>query len=200
MSNRLPVLLNEIKSANVVFEQAKRMTADAIIVMGERLLEAKDLCVHGEWQDFLRECRIPLRSAQRYMRVVQAGMDTEYLQVVGLAGALEEIDEAQRLMPLPSQAILSVWEGEVLPDIMLWWNAGRLRAGYAQVYTYAEGRTSAYICESMPVLLVAFLVKVFARGLWLNEPRLELSSRVLDQDELSEKLAVIRAGMSEAAE
>ena len=193
-SNRLPVLMNEIKNANVVFEAAKRTTADAIMVMGRSLVEAKQLCAHGEWVDFLRESGVSPRSAQRYMRVVEAGITSEYLSIVGLAGALEEIEDALAAMPARHEAMLATWEADDEPDVMIWWATGKYTAGFLQAYRDEErpDRARVLIVDSIPAIHAATLLEYFTCGLPGDEPRREISRRAISHQERDHKVAFAR--------
>jgi hypothetical protein len=129
--------------------------------MGEALCEAKSLCQHGEWTDFLEEAGITQRSAQRYMRVVKSGMDKEYVMSVGLAAALDEIDAAQALLPDHWTATIGVWEGVTgEPQVIMWWRVSQFEAGFVQACDDDDntGKAIALIVDAFPVHLLAFMI------------------------------------------
>jgi hypothetical protein len=55
-SNRLPVLADEIRAALAEVNTFARRALESAIEAGTRLLEAKELCGHGEWLPWLAEC------------------------------------------------------------------------------------------------------------------------------------------------
>lgn len=194
-SNRLPHLLAEIKNANVVFAQAQKTTASAAFIMGKSLIEAKDLCGHGDWTGFLKEAGLPPRTAQRYMRLVQSGLGSEYIGLVGVTEALKEIDEAQEIMPSDGKAIMAVWEGEPTPDTMMWWRIDRHTGGFFQAYTNDDDPDVAtvLIVHSMPIVFIAFIVDVFSNGLMWDQPRQQRFRREVTMEERDEKIAFVKA-------
>ncbi|ANV22860.1 DUF3102 domain-containing protein [Agrobacterium pusense] len=194
-SNRLPHLLAEIKNANVVFAQAQKTTASAAFIMGKSLIEAKDLCGHGDWTGFLKEAGLPPRTAQRYMRLVQSGLGSEYIGLVGVTEALKEIDEAQEIMPSDGKAIMAVWEGESTPDTMMWWRIDRHTGGFFQAYTNDDDPDVAtfLIVHSMPIVFIAFIVDVFSNGLMWDQPRQQRFRREVTMEERDEKIAFVKA-------
>lgn len=193
-SNRLPVLLDTIKSANVVFGQAQRTTADAAFVMGKSLVEAKELCPHGEWTDFLRSTGLPKRTAQRYMRLALSGLTSEYVGIIGVTEALREIDDAQEIVPPEGRAIFAVWEDEPTPDTMIWWRISKHHGGMVQVYTDRADADSAkfLIIHSMPIVYIAFCLDVFDRGLMQESPRLQRFRREITLEERDRKIAFLK--------
>ncbi|WP_164892909.1 DUF3102 domain-containing protein [Mesorhizobium sp. M7A.F.Ca.US.010.02.1.1] len=195
-SNRLPVLAAEIKNASVVFAQAQRMSADCIIVMGKSLVEAKELCAHGEWTGFLKAAGISPRSAQRYMRIVKSGIGSDYLSIVGLTDALDEIDAAVAAMPDPGWATFISYENEDgPPDVMMWWSTGSLTGGFLQTWKNYEEPDShtCLIVESMPVFYIAFIAEVMASGIEGNNPRRQIVRQSIPFSERDEKIAFARS-------
>ncbi len=71
-SNRLPVLIAEIKNAATAMRSAEKIAADAAIVIGRSLVEAKGMVAHGEWLPFLKQAGIHERTAQRLMALADA--------------------------------------------------------------------------------------------------------------------------------
>jgi Protein of unknown function (DUF3102) len=193
-SNRLPHLLAEIKNANVVFAQAQKTTASAAFIMGKSLIEAKDLCGHGDWTGFLKEAGLPPRTAQRYMRLVQSGFGSEYIGLVGVTEALKEIDEAQEIMPSDGKAIMAVWEAEPTPDTMMWWRIDRHTGGFFQANTNDDDPDVAtvLIVHSMPIVFIAFIVDVFSNGLMWDQPRQQRFRREVTMQERDEKIAFVK--------
>lgn len=201
-SNRLPVLLAEIKNANVVFASAHRTTVAAAFVMGKSLVEAKELCQHGEWTDFLRDTGIPLRTAQRYMRLVQSGYGADYVDTVGLTEALKEIDEAQQIMPSDGHAMLARFIQEPAHDVFMWWRVDRHHGGILQAVNDEEdpNRSRLLIIDHFPIVFIAFFLDVMATGLLGNRPTRELDRRTVSFHERDEKIAVARREAARFAE
>jgi len=72
VTNRLPILAGEIKTALAATRAAATVTLTSAILAGERLIEAKALVAHGQWLPWLEEhCELSVRSAQVYMRLAK---------------------------------------------------------------------------------------------------------------------------------
>src|SRR6266851_3372493 len=72
VTNRLPILAGEIKTALAATRAAATVTLTSAILAGERLIEAKALVAHGQWLPWLEEhCELSVRSAQVYMQVAK---------------------------------------------------------------------------------------------------------------------------------
>lgn len=192
--NRLPHLLAEIKTASVVFAQAHKTTVSAAFVMGKSLIEAKELCEHGQWTGFLKDAGIPPRTAQRYMRLVQSGFGHEYVETVGITEALQEIDDAQDIMPPEGEAVLARFAQEPVPDVMIWWRVDRHHGGVLQAYNDAENDDSAYafVADRFPIVFIKFFVDAFASGVLGNHPSRELDRRRISFQERDDKIAFAR--------
>lgn len=73
ISNRLPVLAAEIMSEHDKATRAGQAFVQHALEAGNRLIEAKALVAHGEWQNWLT-ANVPdvsMRTAQRYMRAAE---------------------------------------------------------------------------------------------------------------------------------
>jgi hypothetical protein len=71
-SNRLTVLAAEIRDAHAAAGAAAVTRARRAIDAGRALIEAKELLKHGQWLPWLRQhCRLPERTAQLYMKLVE---------------------------------------------------------------------------------------------------------------------------------
>lgn len=205
LSNRLPVLAAEIKNANVVFANAQRLTADAAIVMGKCLIEAKEICPHGEWEAFLDKTGISPRTAQRCMRIVKSGIGSDYLTCVGMTTALQEIDEAVASMPPDGQAMFVNYENEEgPPDTLMWWRTGKLTGGFVQVWRAQEGdHYRMHLVErDCPAFFIAFIAEVADRGLsdLKPQPSREISRQSISFAARDEKIAFLREKAREYAE
>lgn len=191
-SNRLPVLLDTIQNASVVFAKAERMSAEAAYDMGAALVEAKALCVHGEWSGFLEQAGVTPRSAQRYMRVVNSGMPRDYVALVGLTDALEEIDAAQAIMPDGGTAMIAVFGDAAQPSIFIWWRVSQFEAGFVQVYRerLSDDAARCLIVERFPLYLVGFIHEWLTVQCCDSSP--ELWRRPLSFRERDMKIAFLR--------
>src|SRR5262245_32261201 len=69
--NRLPVLADEVRQAHAAAKTALSEAEGHMADAGDRLNEAKALVGHGGWLPWLEECGIPVRTAQRYMRLAR---------------------------------------------------------------------------------------------------------------------------------
>ncbi|PBB20563.1 DUF3102 domain-containing protein [Mesorhizobium sp. WSM4313] len=106
MSNRIPVLAAEIKRAAVVMKGAERTAADAAIVAGRLLIEAKTLVDHGQWLPFLKETGLHERAAQRFMSLAASNLKSDMVSFLG------GINPALRFLALRKQALLAMGEAE----------------------------------------------------------------------------------------
>jgi hypothetical protein len=90
-ANRLPVLAAEIAEAHAAVQSATQTTAQRGLDAGRGLLEAKPLVPHGGWLPFLARVGIHERAAQRYMVLAEAGLESDMMSDLGIAGALRFI-------------------------------------------------------------------------------------------------------------
>jgi hypothetical protein len=65
----------ELKALAQIINASYKRTEDALmaaIECGEALVKAKEMVKHGEWEDWLEaNCRVSIRTAQRYMNLVE---------------------------------------------------------------------------------------------------------------------------------
>lgn len=83
MSNRLPILAADIRSAHSEALAAANTAAERAIAAGNMLVEAKALVKHGQWLPFLKEAGIPERTAQRYMTLADARLNSDTVSLLG---------------------------------------------------------------------------------------------------------------------
>lgn len=86
-SNRLPALAAEARQAHAETMHHAQKAADRALAAGAALDEAKALCAHGAWGDWLAETGIPGRTAQRYMKLHRAGCNSAIVADMGTANA-----------------------------------------------------------------------------------------------------------------
>jgi hypothetical protein len=82
-SNRLPTLADEARQAHAESLHHSQKAAERALVAGSALVEAKALCAHGTWGDWLAQTGIPERSAQRYMKLHSAGLKSDTVSDLG---------------------------------------------------------------------------------------------------------------------
>jgi|GEM_PF-4237020 len=83
MSNRLPILAEQIKSAHNDTVEASNLAAQRALDAGIALVEAKELVKHGDWLPFLKEARVPERTAQRYMTLARSNLKSDTVSLLG---------------------------------------------------------------------------------------------------------------------
>ena len=93
MDERLTELTKIGRWVRQEFEQAERLFDKSLTHMlrcGQALIEARRLCVHGEWLPWLEE-HFPAsrRTAERYMSIARNAPDVSHLPT--LSAALEEL-------------------------------------------------------------------------------------------------------------
>ncbi len=105
-ANRLPILAAEIHSLNADVRRHDEAAAKAAIDAGQALLEAKELCRHGEWTAWRRGTGLTERTAQRWMHLARSGLKSA--TVADLGG----IREADLFMSWHRREGLSAWPVE----------------------------------------------------------------------------------------
>lgn len=92
MSNRLPVLVEEIRQAHDDARQAARFSAERALKAGHLLIEAKATLGHGEWLPWLRaNLGMSERTAQGYMRLARSGLKSATVADLGLRATLARV-------------------------------------------------------------------------------------------------------------
>jgi hypothetical protein len=107
LSNSLTDLADRINIAAQESALAEVTSAAKAIEAGTLLIEAKQLCRHGEWLPFLERAGTPERKAQRYMRLARTGLNPTAVSDLGGIKAALEWAEGLRL---PSEGeLLFIW-------------------------------------------------------------------------------------------
>lgn len=83
MSNRLPILCNQIRQAKAEADRLATRSAEKIMEAGQALIEAKALCEHGNWLAFLSEAGLHRRTAQRYMKLAASDLKSDFVSHLG---------------------------------------------------------------------------------------------------------------------
>ncbi len=87
MSNRLPILQSTIRDLYKKALLFSLTSADCALKVGVSLNEAKALCAHGKWNEWLDSAEIPARTAQRYMKLARAGCKSAIVADLGVVEA-----------------------------------------------------------------------------------------------------------------
>lgn len=87
-SNRLTVLKAEIETAHRAYGVASERRIEAALALGRDLIEAKSLMPHGEWLPFLKAANVPIRTAQRAMKLHRLGLPKTTIVAFGINDAL----------------------------------------------------------------------------------------------------------------
>jgi hypothetical protein len=87
MNNRLPILQAEAQAAHQSATHHTTEAAERALIAGAALIEAKALCKHGSWADWLRGTGIPDRTAQRYMALSKGGCNSAIVALFGWSRA-----------------------------------------------------------------------------------------------------------------
>lgn len=104
MSNRLPVLTEEIRRAHADVQEADKTAAEHAIEAGHSLIEAKSLVKHGQWLPWLKELGIPERTARRYITLARGNVKPAIVADIGIARAERFISVGLRYWPESGQA------------------------------------------------------------------------------------------------
>lgn len=81
--NRLPELAVQIRRAHADVQEAAKTAAQKMIEAGRGLIEAKELCAHGQWLPFLKEAGVHERTAQRYMKLAASNLESDTVSLLG---------------------------------------------------------------------------------------------------------------------
>lgn len=113
-SNRLPILQAEARAAHDDAMRHSMAAAERALAAGAALAEAKSLCAHGQWLPWLAEAGIPERSAQRYMKLHNAGLKSATVADLGLSEAEVIAGLMAKLWPKkdPGGLLLEGWDGQ----------------------------------------------------------------------------------------
>jgi hypothetical protein len=111
-SNRLPVLQGEVADLHRAVLHHAATAAEKALAAGAALAEAKALCRHGEWQDWLRATGVPERSARRYMLLHRAGVKTATVADFGMAVAERWAALGLDLLPKAGAGVMATGRDE----------------------------------------------------------------------------------------
>ncbi len=82
----------QVRDINVITEEIlslKQTAGDAILSIGDRLIEAKGMLTHGEWLSWLEDrVEFTERTAQRFMRLAREWRNPTALSDLGATKAL----------------------------------------------------------------------------------------------------------------
>ena len=114
MSNRLPVLVQEIRQAHDDARQAARFSAERALKAGHLLIEAKATLGHGEWLPWLRaNLGMSERTAQGYMRLARSGLKSATVADLGLRATLARVGRRKAPdLSLPAGRFIRLQAGE----------------------------------------------------------------------------------------
>lgn len=128
MSNRLPVLIEEIRQAHDDARQAARFSAERALKAGHLLIEAKAALGHGEWLPWLRaNLDMSERTAQGYMRLARTGLKSATVADLGLRATLARVGRRKKPdLSLPAGRLIRLQAGapiqmpaDLAPETML---------------------------------------------------------------------------------
>lgn len=122
-SNRLPELRALAKAAHDGFVWHRGEAADKALQAGALLVEAKDLCAHGEWGEWLKSTGISPRSASRYMALHRAGFKSATVADLGMAEAERLAAAGLKMMPETvgnAVEVVGVEDGQAV-SFAFWW-------------------------------------------------------------------------------
>lgn len=125
LSNKLTALSEDAKAATLVISASATASAHAMLKLGQILIEAKTLCVHGEWLPFLERAGINARTASRYVKLARSGIKSDTVSDLGgLIPSLRYISQYRDFHSIglpsasevlcgrspPSSAMIFIWE------------------------------------------------------------------------------------------
>ena len=83
LSNRLCHLADEVRAAEATIHRSTEQSRVAFLTAGALLVEAKDICRHGEWLTFLKRAGVSRQRAAEMMKVARAGLQMPELRTLG---------------------------------------------------------------------------------------------------------------------
>ncbi len=152
MSNRLPILSNEVVSLHQQLLEHQSSAAENALLLGEALTEAKALCRHGQWSGWLNAAFIPERSAQRYMLLHRSGLKPATLADLGTTLAERYATIGLRLWPGEGQATIDSFADHDGPHgFAIWWRLDKDRLHYRKI-TVVPNVAEVVCVEPQPLL------------------------------------------------
>jgi hypothetical protein len=90
--NRRAILVSEILSFDKQLQKSSLTAAEAVLAIGHRLIELKDLLGHGAWLPYVhKELPYSEKTAQNYMAIAKSKIKSATLADLGITGALKTI-------------------------------------------------------------------------------------------------------------
>lgn len=156
ISNRLPTLTAIARTAHVDTLRHATLAADRALAAGAALVEAKDLCAHGTWGDWLAQTGIPERSAQRYMKLHRAGCKSAIVADMGIAKAEGIAALGLKLLPQDGEGIeASGFNLDGSTAHALTWPEGENLTRYWACYLFPDPDLDFYVTREchLPIAL-----------------------------------------------
>lgn len=201
MSNRLPIIVDEIKRAHDDARTAARFSAERAMEAGRLLIEAKASVGHGEWLPWLRvNVQMSERTARGYMTLAKSGLKSATVADLGLRASLARV--ARRKGPafdLRAGTWLWLEAGERVqgadlftpepqPEHSLWlWSVDGQYAWKCQVSFDAHKRPNPWLCSvwKKPVRLDFIRRAILNDGFPLSDAQVVQRYEAQDPDELA---------------
>ena len=155
-SNRLPTLADEARKAHSETMHHAHSAAERSIAAGAALNEAKALCAHGTWGDWLAETGIPERSAQRYMKLHRAGCNSAMVADMGTAKAETIAGLGLKLLPQDGAGIeASGFNLDGSTAYAMTWPEGDSLTRYWACYLFPDPALDFYVTREchLPIAL-----------------------------------------------
>lgn len=151
--NRLPALAKEVAGLHREIGQHATAMAEKALEAGAALSEAKALCKHGTWANWLKNTGIPERSAQRYMKLHRAGLKSATVADLGGIAEAEKFLSKTRFtseadMDRAARAWLQIWAAE--SETLDGWLAYGAALNEAKELLKDDDAWKAWLEESFP--------------------------------------------------
>jgi hypothetical protein len=142
MSNRLPVLADQIRTVHEAARTAARFSADKAIEAGHLLIEAKEAIGHGQWLPWLKQTGLSERTATGYMRLARLGIKSATVADLGLRTTLTRLAKRRERPAARVEQLLSeVFE----PNALVKLHALDEDGGLYVLYLWSHDGLSAHL-------------------------------------------------------
>jgi hypothetical protein len=96
LTNELADRAESIRELMTGSDAAHKESVRKAMEAGERLIEDKEGCKHGDWLPFLERAGVNERKAQRYMKIASSNLESDTVSDLGIGGALRFLQLRER--------------------------------------------------------------------------------------------------------
>ena len=151
-SNYLPLLQSEVFGLNIKIRMHTEECAKAALLAGAKLAEAKELCPHGQWAEWLAGARVSERTAQRYIKLHRGGCESATVADLGMAKAETLSSAGLRLWPAEGRSKTATFhDADGIEGFAAWREIEPGRVRYASLALVPTSPMTAIPCTPNPL-------------------------------------------------